>query len=267
MEAEPAVEVDQAPEEQGPDRDHQAGERLQLRHPGGGSGGPQRNATPLRAREAAARTLESGETASAAVRQTRQPVPRSPAPRTPPRRSPCCSARLRVRCHSPGLPPSRWALPGRPRPAPERRAADYCEVRTEAELEESRPSSARSKAPFKTDKLWGESCRLNRLDTVGGRAIHIWPVFISLLAPPQFKAFFLDPWIMGRMGGGSSKRLFHTTRKISLFIPKAHLKVLLFSSRFWVVIWPARCLVIKSKPLAIPGLSVHWFFLYKELCK
>lgn len=64
------------------------------------------------------------------------------------------------------------------------------------------------KPHFKTDKLWEMKVRLSQsiLDTVGGRAIHFDQCSYPLLAPPNFKAFFLDHGIMGRMGEGSSKR-------------------------------------------------------------
>lgn len=130
--AEPAVEVDQAPEEQGPDRDHQAGQAIpQLRHRAAAAARPatQRNASE--AREAAARTLESERDCERGGASDPPAGPRSPAPRTPPRGSPCCSARLGSVVTAPVYHPH-GERSGRPRPAPERRAADpkRCEVRT-----------------------------------------------------------------------------------------------------------------------------------------
>lgn len=70
--AEPAVAVDQGPEEQGPDRDHQAGEAIpQPRHRAAATAGSA--ALPRRGEQRRALRLQS-ETASAAARQPLQPV-------------------------------------------------------------------------------------------------------------------------------------------------------------------------------------------------
>ena len=71
------------------------------------------------------------------------------------------------------------------------------------------------------------------LDTVGGRAIHFDQCSYPLLAsPPPTPTLRPSFWIVelwGAWGRGSSKRFSYHPKDISSFIPKAHLKVLLFS--------------------------------------
>lgn len=149
--AEPAVEVDQAPESrdrivtsrQGRQSRSFAIGRRQRR-------GPQRSATLPRHGKQRRALWSLSETARERGGASDPPAgPRSPAPRTPPRRS---------RAAAPGSGPLSQprattltvSAPGRPRPAPERRAADpkRCEVPHRVGKGGSRPSSARSKAPF-----------------------------------------------------------------------------------------------------------------------
>lgn len=73
------------------------------------------------------------------------------------------------------------------------------------------------------------------LDTVGGRAMHFDQCSYPLRAPPLPAPPNLRPsfWIVelwGSWGRRSSKRFSYHPKDISLFIPKAHLKVLLFSN-------------------------------------
>lgn len=174
--AEPTVEVDQAPESGDRIVTIRRGRQSAASPSGGGSAArpaAQRNASE--AREAAARLpLESERDCERGGASDRQRV-RGRLPRTPPRRSPCCSARLEIRCHSPGLPPSRSERSGQPRPARSGAPRTPSAASPHRVGKGGSVAITGSKAPFKTDKLWGnegETFPIQSLDAVGGRAIH-----------------------------------------------------------------------------------------------
>ena len=109
------------------------------------------------------------------------------------------------------------------------------------------------------------------LDTVGGRAMHFDQCSYPLLAPapPNLRPSFWIVELWGAWGRRSSKRFSYHPKDISLFIPKAHLKVLLFSNQVLSRYLTSQVSGYKIKPLTIPGLfSVPLVFSFtKRLCK